>query len=83
MMIEGKINSRNSRYSRKAAVDEFIRERGITRCPTACVLPTQGEVPAADRAALAEYSSDRERLRQSRATLRARPYWPSEPPHAD
>jgi hypothetical protein len=24
------------------AVAEFIRLKGITRCPTACVLPTQG-----------------------------------------
>jgi len=23
------------------AVAEFIRSRGITRCPTACVLPTK------------------------------------------
>jgi hypothetical protein len=29
-------------------VAEFIRTKGITRCPTACVLPTQGLVPAAD-----------------------------------
>jgi hypothetical protein len=33
------------------AVAEFIRTKGITRCPTACVLPTQGLVTAADRAA--------------------------------
>ena len=34
------------------SIEEFIRTRGITRCPTACVLPTQGLVGAADRAAL-------------------------------
>src|SRR6516162_5265936 len=34
------------------AVTEFIRSRGITRCPTACVLPTQGLITAADRIAL-------------------------------
>ena len=34
------------------AVAEFIRSRGITRCPTACVLPTQGLITAADRIAL-------------------------------
>jgi hypothetical protein len=33
------------------AVAEFIRTKGITRCPTACVLPTQALVGAADRAA--------------------------------
>jgi hypothetical protein len=35
------------------AVAEFIRAKGITRCPTVCVLPTQGLVPAADRVAQA------------------------------
>ena len=35
------------------AVAEFIRTKGITRCPTACVLPTQGSVAAADRVACA------------------------------
>jgi len=25
-----------------AAIAAFIRDNGITRCPTACVLPTQG-----------------------------------------
>ena len=34
----------------EAVIAEFIRTRGITRCPTACVLPTQGSVDAADRA---------------------------------
>jgi hypothetical protein len=58
-----------------AAVAEFIREKGITRCPTACVLPTQGEVTEADRAALAAYATRRERRRQARAAQRARLYW--------
>ena len=38
------------------AVAEFIRTKGITRCPTACVLPTQGSVAAADRVALEEHA---------------------------
>jgi hypothetical protein len=38
------------------AVAEFIRTKGITRCPTACVLPTQGLVAAADRVALEEHA---------------------------
>ena len=25
----------------QAAIAEFIRTRGVTRCPTACLLPTQ------------------------------------------
>jgi hypothetical protein len=62
----------------EAAVAEFIRDKGITRCPTACVLPTQGEVTASDRAALAEYFIERERKRRVRAAQRARLYWPTE-----
>jgi hypothetical protein len=50
----------------EAAVAEFIRKRGITRCPTACVLPTQGSIAAADRAALAEYAMTRDRVRQAK-----------------
>ena len=56
----------------EAVIAEFIRTRGITRCPTACVLPTQGSVDAADRAALEEHAVAQERLRQSRAAARAR-----------
>jgi phosphatidylserine/phosphatidylglycerophosphate/cardiolipin synthase-like enzyme len=51
----------------EAAVAEFIRERGIARCPTACVLPTQGSIAAADRAALAEYAMARDRVRQAKS----------------
>ena len=35
-----------------AAVAEFLRKKGVTRCPTACVVPTHGKVTEADRAAL-------------------------------
>ena len=38
----------------KAAVAAFIRTKGVTRCPTACALPTQGTIAADDRAALEE-----------------------------
>ena len=58
---------------REAAVAEFIRKRGITRCPTACVLPTQGSVAAADRAALEEYAMTRDRTRRAKA--RAQSIW--------
>jgi hypothetical protein len=51
----------------KAAVAEFIRTHGVTRCPTACVLPTQASPAASDRAALAEYSAAREEGRRARA----------------
>ena len=53
-----------------AAIAEFIRSRGITRCPTACVLPTQGLISAADRIALEQYAVARDRVRQQRAAVR-------------
>ncbi len=59
----------------EAAVAEFIRSRGITRCPTACVSPTQGLVAAADRAALEEYAVERERMRRAKMAARERPFW--------
>jgi hypothetical protein len=61
----------------EAAIAEHIRNKGITRCPTACVLPTQGEVPESDRAALSAYAIGRERSRQARAAQRARPFGPA------
>ncbi len=57
---------------KEAAVDEFIRTRGITRCPTACVLPTQGSIAEADRVALSAYASARDRVRQAKAAARVR-----------
>jgi hypothetical protein len=56
------------------AVAEFIRTKGITRCPTACVLPTQGSVAAADRVALEEHAVARDRLRRAQAAARWRPF---------
>ncbi len=57
-----------------AAVAAFIRSRGITRCPTACALPTQGTIAAADRAALEDYAAARGRSRQQKSAARlARP----------
>ena len=50
----------------QAAVAAFICVNGVTRCPTACVLPTQGTVPAADRAALEDYAIARARMRHRR-----------------
>jgi hypothetical protein len=58
-----------------AAIAEFIRRKGITRCPTACVLPTQASLAAADRAALAQYAVARDQMRQAKAVARAKPRW--------
>jgi hypothetical protein len=60
---------------REAAVAEFIRKRGITRCPTACVLPTQGSIAAADRAALEEYAMARDRVRRAKVAARTQLSW--------
>jgi len=48
----------------EVAVAAFIRSRGVTRCPTACVLPTQGTIGASDRAALQRYAVLRSQSRQ-------------------
>jgi len=56
-------------------VAEFIRIKGITRCPTACVLPTQGSVGAADRAALENYAVARDQLRRAKTAARVRSLW--------
>jgi hypothetical protein len=48
---------------------EFIRTRGITRCPTAFVLPTQALLGAADRVALEEHAATRDRLLRARAAI--------------
>src|ERR1700739_2108024 len=57
---------------RAAAVAAFIRTRGVTRCPPACVLPTQGLVAAADRAALEEHAIVRDRIRRAKLAARHR-----------
>lgn len=56
-------------------IAEYIRGKGVTRCPTACVVPTQASVTEADRVALEEYRSTRERQRREKAAARARMLW--------
>ena len=51
------------------AVAEFIRTKGITRCPTACVLRTQGLVAAADRIALEEHAIARDHCAEHKPLL--------------
>lgn len=57
-------------YGSESAIEEFIRTRGVTRCPTACVSPTQGSVTPHDRAALNAYTESREQVRRARAARR-------------
>jgi hypothetical protein len=82
MMTDGKTDCAPRRRHAEV-VAEFIRDKGVTRCPTACVLPTQGEVAESDRAALAAYYLKRERSRQARASQRARPQWLAEANRVD
>jgi hypothetical protein len=56
----------------EAAVAEFIRNRGVTRCPTACLVRTQASVPEADRTALEHYEASREQSRRSHIAATAR-----------
>jgi len=56
----------------EAAVAAYIRDRGVTRCPTACLARTQASVPAADRAALEHYEATRELSRRSHIAATAR-----------
>jgi hypothetical protein len=68
----------------EAVIAEFIRAKGITRCPTACVLPTQGSIAAADRVELEKHAVAQERVRQTKAAARFRLFWNvSYPPQAE
>jgi hypothetical protein len=56
-----------SEHEYASAVAEFMRKKGVTRCPTACVLPTHASVDEADRAALRDYDAAREAAREAKA----------------
>jgi hypothetical protein len=69
-----------SGYNHESVIAEHIRTKGVTRCPTACVVPTQASVNEADRAALEEYAIARARQRREKAAARARLFWSVELP---
>ena len=73
--VQYRLSERIIRSDYEAVIAEFIRTKGITRCPTACVLPTQGSIDAADQAALEKHAVAQERLRQAKAAARARLFW--------
>ena len=52
-----------SEHEYAAAIAEFLRNKGVTRCPTACVVPTRASVSQADRVALRDYDAAREAAR--------------------
>jgi hypothetical protein len=56
-----------SQSEQDALVADFMRKKGITRCPTACAVPTHAAVSEADRAALRDYSDAKEAARIERA----------------
>jgi hypothetical protein len=47
----------------EAAVAAFLTTKGVTRCPTVCVVPTQATVAEADRAAYRDYIAAKEAAR--------------------
>ena len=55
----------------EAAVAAFIRAKGVTRCPTVCVVPTQASVAEPDRAALRRRADAIEAQREERHRLAA------------
>jgi hypothetical protein len=59
----------------EAAVAAFIRRNGVTRCPTACALPTQAAPAAADQAALQRYAVLRSQSRRQHVAARDRSFW--------
>jgi hypothetical protein len=64
------------RHDHDAEIAAFIRTKGVTRCPTACVLPTQGSPDLADRAALAQYALARDELRRTKTATRWQAFRP-------
>ena len=53
----------------ETAVAEFIRSKGITRCPTICLAPTQGFLSIADQMALRRRAELREQRRQEKMRI--------------
>ena len=49
------------------AIAEFMRTKGITRCPTACAVPTHADVPDTARLALRSYAEAKEAARMEKA----------------
>ena len=59
-----------SHHDRDAEIAAFIRTKGVTRCPTACVVPTQGSPNCADQAALQQYANARDQLLRTKIAAR-------------
>ena len=60
-------------HDRDAEIAAFIDTKGVIRCPTACVAPTQGSPDPADQAALEQHAIDRDQLRRMKFATRNKP----------
>jgi hypothetical protein len=47
----------------EAALAQYLAKKAVTRCPTACVVPTRASVAEEDRSALRSYSAIKEAAR--------------------
>jgi hypothetical protein len=59
-----------SHHDRDAEIAAFILTKGVTRCPTACVVPTQSSPSLPDQAALAEHAVARDQLLRTKIATR-------------
>jgi hypothetical protein len=50
----------------QAAVAAYLAKKGVTRCPTVCVVPTQAKIAEDDRAAYRDYVAAKEAARSER-----------------
>ncbi len=66
MPERARVEAKMSQIDYEAAVADFIRAKGITRCPTVCMSPTQASIAEADRVALRQLEEDREAKRAIR-----------------
>jgi hypothetical protein len=62
-----------SHHDRDAEIAAFIHNKGVIRCPTACVAPTQGSPDPGDQAALEQYRIVRDQLRRMKFATRNKP----------
>jgi hypothetical protein len=64
----------------EAAVAAFLSTRGVTRCPTVCVVPTQATVAEADRIAYRDYLAAQETSRLEKLKSAQLVHFPAFPP---
>jgi hypothetical protein len=57
----------------QAAVAAYLAKKGVTRCPTVCVVPTQAKIAEGDRAAYRDYIATKEAARSERLKSLQRP----------